>query len=134
MSEQDIQPTPATEGEDAPKATDDMKELADAATELLDKDRVTRAQAVAYTELLTSGPTGDPLADFLPEVSVEDAIAYANKSKTPPTELRDNLRLAYSDLKPSHQWLKAFIATAVVLHEQREEAMEAEEEPEAPKK
>jgi hypothetical protein len=123
------QTTPATEAEVASETTpvvDDVKQLAEEATGFLDKDRVTRAQAAAYQELLTGGPTGDPMEDFLPGVELEDAIAYANKTKATPTELRDNLRMAYADLKPSHQWLKAVIATAVAL-KQREEAEEAGE-------
>jgi hypothetical protein len=118
------QTTPATEAEVASETTptvDVNKQLAEQATAYLDKDRVTRAQAEAYRELLTSGETGDPMEDFLPGVDIEDAIAYAGKSKATPTELRDSLRSAYSDLKPSHQWLKAVIATAVALHQEMQE-------------
>ena len=106
MSEQ----TEATE----PKV-DEGKVLAERATAYLDKDRVTRAQALVYQELLTSGPTGDPLEDFLPGATIEEAMSWANKSVATPKEVKDRLRDAYSHLKPSHQWLKAVIATAIAL-------------------
>jgi hypothetical protein len=104
----------AAEAEATP-TVDYYKDLAERATAHLDKDRVTRAQAAEYVKLLTSGDSGSPMADFLGGIEADQAIKFSKKQEATPTELRDSLRSAYSHLKPSHQWLKAVIATAVEL-------------------
>jgi hypothetical protein len=93
-----------------------LKALADRATNYLDKDRVTVAQAKAYRDLL-----GDSPLETL-GLDQEAATGAANKTKLLPKEDQERIRQLYSGLTPSHQWLKAVVATALALENQEEEA------------
>lgn len=102
--------------EEAPKV-DPAKDLAARATEYLDKDKVTPSQARAYTEFLGDSPlTHSVLANYDRDTLVAIAAKQASLSKEDAAAFRQ----AYSSLTPSHQWLKAIVATALALDDSTE--------------
>ena len=110
MSEQTTTTQPTTE------VKDPVKELATRASTFMDKSDVVRvSQAKAYAEILGEQPFAE--GGLFEGVSVEDAVAYANKTKAVPADLKQKVRDAYAELKPSYQWLKAFVATAIAIND-----------------
>lgn len=111
----------------APEATvettptpDPAAMLAELATAYLDKkadgtprDKVTRAQAARYRELL-----GDSPLETL-GVSLEDAELAARKEKVLPKADNDRIRALMAELPTSHVWVKAILATAVAIEGQQ---------------
>jgi hypothetical protein len=121
------QTTPATEAEVAsettPRVDDQQAAWLSRRPRYLDKDRVTRAQAEAYRELLTSGdPPGTPWRTSSLACRHRGRDCLRGQERRPPRRSSAiACGCAYSDLKPSHQWLKAVIATAVALHQEMQE-------------
>lgn len=107
-------PSDAQAQEATPLSKEDVKLLAAKATQHMDKmDQVRPSQAAAYAEKLGAHPFGP--GGLLEGVSLEDAEAYASKTKAAPEEIAKRCKEAMADMKPSYVWLKAFIATAIVL-------------------
>lgn len=101
-----------TGGVDAP--TVDVAEIAARATTFMDlNDVVRKTQAAAYTEILGEHPFAE--GGVLEGVSLEDARDWAAKRKATPDPVKQRIRDAYGNLKPSYQWLKAFIATGIAI-------------------
>ena len=103
-----------------PSAADKDSELARRASQYLTTDSVLPTQAAAYRQLLCSGPTGDPMKDFVPGLSREQAEAIAGsdlRSVEVPMQVRRAIEARYAELKRSHQWKKGIIATALALTE-----------------
>lgn len=85
--------------------------LATLATEYLDKDKVTPAQARAYTELFGEDPTTFAPFQGLP---VPALVAIAGGVRLPASASKP-LHEACSGLVKSHVWPKAIAATYLVL-------------------
>jgi hypothetical protein len=101
-----------TGGVDAP--TVDVADVATRATSFMDlNDVVRKTQAAAYAEILGEHPFAE--GGVLEGVSLEDARDWAAKRKATPDPVKQRIRDAYSNLKPSYQWLKAFIATGIAI-------------------
>jgi hypothetical protein len=96
-------------------------ELAQRASSYLSTDHVRPAQATIYRALLTSGPTGDPLRDFVPELKRRAVVAYAARDlrvdKLPDAVQERLHRLGRGLQSPSHRWPKGMLATALALTE-----------------
>src|SRR3954470_24210761 len=90
-----------------PASTEDEDfELARRASRYLNTDSVLPTQAAKYRQLLCSGPTGDPMKDFVPGVSREQAKAIAGsdlRSVEVPSQVRRAIEARYAELKQSHR-------------------------------
>jgi hypothetical protein len=99
----------------------DDADLARRASRYLDPDRVLETQAAVYRPLLTSGPTGDPLSDFLPELDrrvVESYAADDLRMNRLPEVVSQRLEVLEQKIeKRSHRWKKGMLATALALTE-----------------
>jgi hypothetical protein len=97
--------------------------LARNASRYLTTDHVTPPQAETYRPLLLSGPSGDPLRDWLPGMSREGVERYAAddlRSGMPPKLAVDRMRSLYGRIdKVSHRWLKGMMAAALALDDER---------------
>lgn len=100
---------------------EDDHTLARRASRYLSTDDVRPAQAAVYRELLTSGPTGDPLTDFAPGLSRAAVISFAAgdlRYDKLPDDVRDRLRQLERRMSvASHRWPKGLLATALALTE-----------------
>lgn len=93
------------------------------ATRYLTTDHVKPTQARIYRALLLSGPTRDPLRDWLPGMHRDEVERYAAgdlRSGMPPKLAVDRMRSLYDQIdKPSHRWLKGIMATALALADEQ---------------
>src|SRR5918992_3595576 len=97
--------------------------LARNATRYLTTDHVKPTQARTYRALLLSGPSGEPLRDWLPGMHRDEVERYAAddlRSGMPPKLAADLMRSLYEQIdKPSHRWLKGMMAAALALEDEQ---------------
>jgi hypothetical protein len=100
---------------------EDPATLARRASQYLSTDNVRPAQAAVYRELLTSGPTGNPLRDFAPGLERAAVVSYAAgdlRYDKLPDDVRERLRRLERQMSAaSHRWPKGLLATALALTE-----------------
>src|SRR4051794_33103404 len=104
----------------------DDVDLARRASRYLGTDKVLPTQAAVYRELLRSGQTGDPMRDFLPGMSRDQAVQIAGsdlRAVELPSLVRRAIESRYCELKRSHRWKKGIVATALALTEHQRDQM-----------
>jgi hypothetical protein len=103
--------------------TEDDYRLARRATAYLTTDHVKPTQAATYRRVLRSGPTGDPLRDFLTGMSrpeIERLTAGDLRSELPPRLVVRKLEALFDQIeKPAHRWIKGMMAAALALDDER---------------